>query len=185
MASICNDDWASLGVMSGHERKTLRLSLPGQGSCFSRVLPRWASAPIPAAPLPAVEEQPLAGLTLWVLDDDQALREAMVMRLQPWGAQVLALGSLADLQDALTETVQATAARPDLFLTDQRMADGSGALAVQQAKASLGADLPCLLVTGDPDASDTHALVQAGVPLLTKPFAMPVLLQALKQALRH
>ena len=27
MASICNDDWASLGgVMSGHERKSLRLS---------------------------------------------------------------------------------------------------------------------------------------------------------------
>ena len=26
MASICNDDWASLGVMSGHERKTLTLS---------------------------------------------------------------------------------------------------------------------------------------------------------------
>ena len=26
MASICNDDWASLGVMSGHERKTLGLS---------------------------------------------------------------------------------------------------------------------------------------------------------------
>ena len=27
MASICNDERASLGVMSGHERKTLRLSL--------------------------------------------------------------------------------------------------------------------------------------------------------------
>ena len=27
MASICNDDWASLGVMSGHERKTLTLSV--------------------------------------------------------------------------------------------------------------------------------------------------------------
>ena len=26
MASICNDEWASLGVMSGHERKTRRLS---------------------------------------------------------------------------------------------------------------------------------------------------------------
>ena len=24
---LCNDDWASLGVMSGHERKTLRLSV--------------------------------------------------------------------------------------------------------------------------------------------------------------
>ena len=30
MASICNDDWASLGVMSGHERKILRLSLAGK-----------------------------------------------------------------------------------------------------------------------------------------------------------
>ena len=29
MASICNDDWASLGVMSGHERKTLTLSAQG------------------------------------------------------------------------------------------------------------------------------------------------------------
>ena len=27
MASICNDDCASLGLMSGHERKTLRLSV--------------------------------------------------------------------------------------------------------------------------------------------------------------
>ena len=30
MVSICNDDWATLGVMSGHERKTLRLSATGQ-----------------------------------------------------------------------------------------------------------------------------------------------------------
>ena len=31
MASICNDDWASLSVMSGHERKTLRLSAQADG----------------------------------------------------------------------------------------------------------------------------------------------------------
>ena len=34
MASICNDDWASLGVMSGHERKTLRLSVAGGFHCL-------------------------------------------------------------------------------------------------------------------------------------------------------
>ena len=158
-------------------------STPGRGSCFSIVLPGRTSSPVPAAPMPAVDEQPLAGLTLWVLDDDQALREALVMRLQQWGAQVLALGSLAALQDALAKAVLAPASRPALLLTDQRMADGSGALAVHRTKASLGADLPCLLVTGDPDASDTRALVMAGVPLLSKPFAMPALLRALKQAL--
>ena len=32
MASICNDDLASLGVMSGHERKTLRLSAWSAGA---------------------------------------------------------------------------------------------------------------------------------------------------------
>ena len=29
MASICNDERASFGVMSGHDRKTLSLSVPG------------------------------------------------------------------------------------------------------------------------------------------------------------
>ena len=158
-------------------------STPGRGSCFSIVLPGRTSSPVSAAPMPAVDEQPLAGLSLWVLDDDQALREALVMRLQQWGARVLALGSLAALQEALAKAVLAPASRPALLLTDQRMADGSGALAVHRTKASLGADLPCLLVTGDPDASDTRALVMAGVPLLSKPFAMPALLRALKQAL--
>lgn len=158
-------------------------SVPGRGSCFSLVLPRSTSALVPVAPLPALDEQPLTGLSLWVLDDDQALREALVMRLQQWGAEVVALDSLAALHDALAEAAQAPAARPAVFLTDLRMADGSGARAVQQAKTSLGADLPCLLVTGDPDASDAQALVRAGVPLLTKPFATPDLLQALKQVL--
>ena len=32
MASICNDERAALGVMSGHDRKTLRLS-----STFQRI----------------------------------------------------------------------------------------------------------------------------------------------------
>ena len=36
MASICNDDWASLGVMSGHDRKTLRLS--GLGEAVAHAL---------------------------------------------------------------------------------------------------------------------------------------------------
>ena len=40
MASICNDDWASLGVMSGHERKTLRLSPIASPASPERAHPR-------------------------------------------------------------------------------------------------------------------------------------------------
>ena len=158
-------------------------SVPGRGSCFSIVLPRSTTRDIqPTAPsLPG--EQPLQGVNIWVLDDDEALRDALILRLRRWGAQVRPLDSLAALQLALAEVAQASVARPDLPLTDQRMADGSGAVAVRRAREALGAGLPCLLVTGDPDASDSHELVEAGVPLLTKPFAMSALLQALQAAL--
>ncbi len=162
-------------------------SVPGRGSCFSIVLPAAVQAPAaataPAAAAPA-DDQALHGRVLWLLDDDVALREAMVMRLQQWGAQVVALGSLLALQQLVADALQARAARPALFMTDQRLADGSGALAVRLVRDALGAGLPCLLVTGDPDASDTRALVLAGVPLLTKPFATPALLRTLQQALQ-
>ena len=169
-------------------------SVTGRGSCFSILLP----AAVPSAGAPAGVEsesgapagvdaacgQPLLGLVLWVLDDDTALREAMALRLQQWGAQVVALASLAALHQQVADVLQARAARPALLLTDQRLADGSAALAVRVVRTALGAGLPCLLVTGDPDASDTRALVLAGVPLLTKPFAMSALLRSLQQALQ-
>jgi len=176
-------------------------SVPGRGSCFSIVLPcasdaasiiatATATATATAhtaaanAPAGAPDEQPLNGRVLWVLDDDAALRDAMVMRLQQWGAQVVPLASVAALHALLAEAVQARAVHPSLFMTDQRMPDGSGALAVRLVRDALGASLPCLLVTGDPEASDSRLLVQAGVPLLTKPFGMSALLQALGGALQ-
>ena len=38
MASICTDDWASLGVLSGHERKPLRRSGQGPISAYPRAM---------------------------------------------------------------------------------------------------------------------------------------------------
>jgi len=172
-------------------------SVPGRGSCFSILLPCASDAASITATATATAhtaaadalagtsvEQPLRGRVLWVLDDDAALRDAMVMRLQQWGAQVVPLASVAALHALLAEAVQARAVHPSLFMTDQRMPDGSGALAVRLVRDALGASLPCLLVTGDPEASDSRLLVQAGVPLLTKPFGMSALLQALGGALQ-
>jgi hypothetical protein len=79
-------------------------SVPGRGSCFSLDLPACLSVP-PLAPLPlgAGGAVPLAGRHLWLLDDDPVLRGALAARLAAWGATVLALGSLAALQQALKE----------------------------------------------------------------------------------
>ena len=56
MASICNNDWASLGVISGHERKTLRRSALGRGiGHFTVIEPPAMTSPAddPRFPRPA------------------------------------------------------------------------------------------------------------------------------------
>ena len=60
MASICNDDWASLGVMSGHERKPLRLS----GDAHAQPLITTVLAPAAGVAFAAAQAraQPVIGL---------------------------------------------------------------------------------------------------------------------------
>ena len=148
-------------------------SVPERGSCFTILLPR-APAPVarPDAALPG--PAPLAGLRLWLLDDDPAVRAALVARLEAWGAQVQAHASLA----ALAQTLDCGPAEPHGLLTDQRLPDGDGLQAIARLRARLG-PVPALMFTGD-TATELLARAQAqGVPVLHKPVATDLLLQAL------
>ncbi len=54
MASICNDERALLGVMSGHDRKTLRLSLIGPIRRSSTLAAKMGMSPLPSTGVAAV-----------------------------------------------------------------------------------------------------------------------------------
>ena len=161
-------------------------SVPGRGSCFSVTLPPAQPAPVVATvPVPATVADTTAhlrGLTVWVLDDHDDLRQALAWRLERWGALVEPLASLAALQHRLADTGPDGSGPGDLLISDQRLGDGSGRQALLAWRAALGPRQPALLATGDPDSPDAQALRAEGIPVLAKPWPEAELLRAILAA---
>jgi signal transduction histidine kinase/CheY-like chemotaxis protein/HAMP domain-containing protein len=147
----------------------------GRGSAFFFELPlgvpSTAAQPSPE-PLRLTE---LRGTFALVIDDDEAARAATCGLLKSWGCLTLAA---ADASEAIAE-LAAHDRPPEIIVCDYWLgAATSGLQAITQLRATLGEDLPAILVTADTTkavASEARAL---GVPLLHKPVS-PVKLRAL------
>jgi signal transduction histidine kinase/ActR/RegA family two-component response regulator len=157
---------------------TLR-SAPGRGSCFGIELPldRRSAARGAVAVAADAAPQPLAGRQLVVVEDEPAVRDALVLRLQSWGAEVRAYAGLQALRGA------AELGSPDLLLTDLRLPDGDGLAVIDALRARLDRFVPALVVTGSTLPAELARLQRAGVPVLNKPFRAESLLAALAAAL--
>jgi len=162
-------------TMLGH-RIGLR-STPGRGSCFWIELPRVAApaqAPdetAPAAPPPSQ----LAGRRVLLIDDEDTVRDAIRDRLEAWGAQVQAFADIESLQRWLDGGL---AAAPELVLSDYRLRQGDGLLAIEMVRQRHGT-VPSVLITGDSAPRDLARLHAAGVRVLHKPFRTEALLEVL------
>jgi signal transduction histidine kinase/ActR/RegA family two-component response regulator len=150
-------------------------SQPGRGSCFSIELPLAASEEPAAVIAPVAAADGLAGLKLWLVEDDPDVREALRLRLCAWGAQVRAFGIAAAAGDA----IDASVAAPDLFITDQRLPDGSGLDLALRLRDRFGR-VPVLVVTGDTSPTDVAQLRASDLPVMHKPFASDELLSAVQ-----
>ncbi len=172
-------------------------SVPGRGSCFAITLPLvhsreprlpWLQTrPAPAAPpmaLPlappaaamarvADQDRPLVGIKVVILEDDRAVRMALERRLAAWGALVIALSSLAELDNELQRIHQ-----PHLLLTDLSLGDGTGLQAIEKAQGAWPG-LRAIIITGDTAAHQLQALADCGAPVLHKPFKVEELLSVL------
>ena len=152
-------------------------STPGRGSCFWIELPRVAtsSGPVTSAPPAATLPSQLAGRRVLLIDDEDTVRDAIRDRLQAWGAQVQAFADIASLQRWLASGVGAA---PELVLSDYRLRQGDGLLAIEMIRQRFGA-VPSVLVTGDSAPRDLARLHAAGVRVLHKPFRTEALLGVL------
>lgn len=112
----------------------------------------------------------LAGLTVVLVDDDAAVRAALVPLLRRGGVEARAMDPAATGADTLLEELRS--APPDVLVLDLRMGQGDGVSLWRR----IGAELPELArrvvfvsgaAPGEPDWEEAEA---TGQPLLAKPF---------------
>jgi FixJ family two-component response regulator len=117
--------------------------------------------------------------TVFVIDDDTAIREALQSLLRSVGLRVATFASAREFL---------TSQRPDApacLVLDVRLPGLSG-LDLQRELAAVEIDLPIIFITGHGDIPMSVQAMKAGaVEFLTKPFRDQDLLDAIAQALEQ
>jgi CheY-like chemotaxis protein len=102
---------------------------------------------------------------------------ALQLALESAGHAVVAAASGPALMDLLgTRT-------PDIVISDYRLGDNqTGFGVIAQARATFGAALPALLITGDTDPDLIRRMSEQGIAVLFKPLQIEALLAAIGAA---
>jgi two-component system, sensor histidine kinase len=165
-----------LSLILGH-RIELR-SAPGQGTAFTLFLtagdPDQAAAQI--EPETGIEAERPGSTTVLVIEDEAAVRNAMIALLQNWGYQVL---GAASLDEAIAMLEQA----PDAIVADYRLGnDQTGIVAIEDIRRRYGRAIPALIVTGDTAVRQLGEMAGADAAFLHKPVAPAKLRAFLRSA---
>ncbi|WP_205691866.1 hybrid sensor histidine kinase/response regulator [Caulobacter soli] len=159
-------------------------SEPGDGTCVKLYLPRYRGAPgVSDEPVViAVHAEPLAASTsetVLIIEDEPIVRGLALEVLGELGYRTLEAGDgpagLAILRSA---------ARIDLLITDIGLPGGLNGRQVADAARVLRPDLKVLLMTGYAEnAALAKGVLEPGMSMITKPFAMDVLTSRVRSIL--
>ncbi len=155
-------------------------SRPGHGSTFRITAPSGDPARTVNETIEARDLffDVLADKRVLVIDDDEAVRDAMQRVLAGWRANCIAVSSLE-------EALRACAQCPHVVVADFRLhGDHTGIVAISALRQRFGTELPALLITGDASDKAFAAAKQAELLLLTKPLRAARLRSALTHLLR-
>lgn len=118
-------------------------------------------------------------LTIFIVDDDEAVRESLVLLLEASGFRVIAFASGEAFLAAL---------KPDAdgcLLVDVRM-PGIGGLEVQEELRRRASAVPAIIMTGHADVPLAVRAMQAGATdFIEKPFTDETILASIERALKQ
>lgn len=156
-----------------------RNRIPGPGAQFIVTLPRTADDIAAGAVMAKTTEQtngspsqpvngtPLDGVRVMLVEDEVEARDSMTTALQLYGADVMAVDSMAAALTALERYL------PDILLSDIGMPGGDGYALIKQVRAretSASGRIPAAALTAYARAEDRSAALRAGFDVhLAKP----------------
>ena len=118
----------------------------------------------------------MKNLKIYLIDDDEAVREALSLLLQTYGMHV------ETFRDPATFLAHVDPQKPGCLILDLRMPMISG-LQLQQKLLERGIDWPAIMITGHGDINACRRAFKAGIlDFLSKPVDEQVLLEALETA---
>jgi FixJ family two-component response regulator len=125
------------------------------------------------------QSMPQIGATVFVVDDDAAVRRSLTRLLRSAGWNAEAFASARELLE------RAPAIGPGCVLLDVQMPDMNG-LELQERLSAAGIALPVVFLTGKGDIPmSVHAMKHGAVNFLVKPVEEDVLFQALDEAFKR
>jgi two-component system CheB/CheR fusion protein len=150
----------------------------GRGSVFSLMLPVGKSQhPLTQSQVAMVAagSTPTRKPRVLLVEDDPAVRDATRMLLRVEGYRVTAVASLSE---ALRSTREAGA--PELLITDYHLREGElGTQVIAAVRASVGAEVKAVLVTGDTSAVIKQMSGDRQLRIASKPINADELLSLL------
>lgn len=152
----------------------------GRGSCFSLTLPLLQpidSETDSKSELQTV--QPLSGVSIWLLDDERNVGQALLSMLEASGAKVKLFQTPQEIEFAIESKLH----KPDIFLADYNL--GSGVLLTDYLHIWRKVlTCPIVAVTGSMHPELQKVLIINGVQeVLAKPVTMDVLIQSIMRTL--
>jgi FixJ family two-component response regulator len=114
---------------------------------------------------------------VFVVDDDESVRESLRLLIRHEGLQVMTFASAAEFLACPRASV------PSCLILDISLPELSG-LELQRRIAPERTDMPIIFITGHADVPKTVQAMKAGaVEFLTKPLTVTALVEAIRQAI--
>lgn len=155
-------------------------SVQGRGSIFSVSVPLGMSPGktegLPRRPL---RQPPVEGRRILIVDNDEAVLEALACTVEAWGCSSLIAVSHA----TALEAVEQGEIVPDIVIADYHLEDDRGTAVVGRLRALFDRPIPAIIVTADRVAGLPEELRRQGWMTLTKPLDSTRLKEACQKLL--
>ena len=138
----------------------------GVGTTVTLVLPVAPAGTAKDEPRQVAIEQPSESKVVMVVEDEPRVRKLLIHMLKDLGYRTVEVANVPEAQAVALKTQTF-----DVLLSDMRLPGPSGTVFAQEL-VETRPDTKVVMMFGNPQAVDSHAMLGANAVLLTKPFTL-------------